>query len=112
MGIVIPVFENNDVLKLKIRKSEWEEGDFYGKYYEVPGSSQTLPIFGNHSRLDVAIIVEAELDVMLVVQEAGDLCAWILFWWCPKEAQLISQSMATRQNFTSICFGFRHRRKK
>lgn len=75
-GIVIPIFEGKDIRKLKIRKSEWKEGDFYGKYYEVPGSSNMLPIFGNLSS-ETAVIVEAEFDAMLVVQEAGDLCVCI-----------------------------------
>ena len=75
-GIVIPIYEGNDIRKLKIRKSEWKEGDFYGKYYEVPGSSNMLPIFGSLS-CEVAILVEAEFDAMLVVQEAGDLCACV-----------------------------------
>jgi DNA primase len=76
-GIIIPIFENDAIRKLKIRKSEWKEGDSYGKYYEVPGSSNTLPILGNPA-IEVAVIVEAELDAMLVIQEAGDLCAAIV----------------------------------
>ena len=76
-GIVIPIFEGKDIRKLKIRKSEWKEGDFYGKYYEVPGSSNMLPIFGSPSN-EIVIIVEAEFDAMLVLQEAGDLCACIV----------------------------------
>jgi hypothetical protein len=75
-GIVIPLFEGKDIRKLKIRKSGWKEGDFYGKYYEVPGSSNMLPIFGNLSS-EAAVIVEAEFDAMLVIQEAGDLCACV-----------------------------------
>ncbi len=75
-GFVIPIFESEDIQKLKIRKSEWKEGDFYGKYYEVPGSSPILPIFGNPSN-ETVIIVESEFDAMLVVQEAGDLCACV-----------------------------------
>ncbi len=75
-GIVIPVLENSQIQKLKIRKSEWKEGDFYGKYYEVPGSSNMIPIFGDQS-MDTCIVVEAEFDAMLVIQEAGDLCACI-----------------------------------
>lgn len=75
-GIVIPIFEGNDIRKLKIRKFEWKEADFYGKYYEVPGSSNMVPIFGNRS-CEIAVIVEAEFDAMLVIQEVGDLCACV-----------------------------------
>jgi DNA primase len=72
-GIVIPVFEGRDIQKLKIRKSEWKEGDFYGKYYEVPGSSTAIPLFGDPA-IETCVVVEAEFDAMLVIQEAGDLC--------------------------------------
>jgi hypothetical protein len=74
--MVIPTFEGSNIRKLKIRKSAWSEEDCYGKYYEVPGSSNMLPIFGSLSS-NTAVIVEAEFDAMLVVQEAGDLCACV-----------------------------------
>jgi len=72
-GVVIPLFEGSTINKLKIRKSEWNEGDLYGKYYEAPGSSNALPPFGN-SAMEATVIGESEFDAMLVVQEAGDLC--------------------------------------
>lgn len=72
-GIVIPMFEGNTVSKLKIRKADWQAGDPYGKYYELPGSSNILPFFGD-PLLEICIVVEAEFDGMLVIQEAGDLC--------------------------------------
>ena len=75
-GVVIPLFENDSLQKIKIRKTEWQEGDQYGKYYEVPGSSNLLPIFGSPS-YHVVIVVEAEFDAMLIEQEAGDLCACV-----------------------------------
>lgn len=75
-GIVIPIFEGSDIRKLKIRKSDWDKENVYGKYYEVPGSSNMLPIFGSTSS-NAVVIVEAEFDAMLIAQEAGDLCACV-----------------------------------
>lgn len=75
-GIVIPIVVDGAIQKLKFRKSEWKEGDPYGKYYELPGSSNTLALFGNPSD-DIAIIVESELDAMLVIQETQDLSSCI-----------------------------------
>lgn len=72
-GIVIPVFEGDAPRKLKIRRTDWKPGDHYGKYYEVPGSLNILPMFGDSS-IEITIIVEAEFDAMLIAQEAGDLC--------------------------------------
>ncbi len=84
IGIVIPIFEDKSIQKLKIRKSEWKEGDFYGKYYEVPGSSNMLPILGDPLN-QVVVIVEAEFDGMLVIQEAQDLCACVALGGAQKE---------------------------
>ncbi len=96
-GIVIPVSEGIYLRKLKIRKSDWKEGDVYGKYYEVPGSSNMLPIFGDPSSR-VAVIVEAELDAMLVVQEAGDLCACIALGGAQKRPHsALSQWLVERE---------------
>lgn len=75
-GIVIPALENTSCFKIKIRKAKWAEDDPFGKYYEVPGSSQKTPVFGDSDH-GIAIIVEAELDAMLVLQEAGDLCCCV-----------------------------------
>ncbi len=73
-GIVIPLFAKDTIQRAKIRRSEWVETDIYGKYYEIPSPSKLLPVFGDvHS--EVVVIVEAELDAMLLAQEAGDLCA-------------------------------------
>ena len=95
-GIVIPFTEDNDIRKLKIRKSEWKAEDISGKYYEVPGSSNIVPIFGNHSR-EAVVIVEAELDAMLVIQEAGDLCACIALGGAQKRPdELLRQWMLNR----------------
>ena len=99
-GIVIPIFENSQIQKIKIRKSEWKEGDFYGKYYEVPGSSNMIPIFGDPS-MDICIVVEAEFDAMLVIQEAGDLCNCIALGGAQKRPQSLHPAMACS---TETCF--------
>lgn len=73
-GIVIPTFENEKLRKIKIRKSDRKEGDRFGKYYIVPGSADSMYMLSNTTH-SVIIIVEAELDAMLVVQEAGNICS-------------------------------------
>lgn len=75
-GIVIPAYGDDGIVRIKIRKSEWQEGDPYGKYYEVPGSSQEIPVFGRKDLL-VVVVVESEFDAILIVQEAGSLCSCI-----------------------------------
>ncbi len=96
-GIVIPLLSNNSLQKVKIRKSEWQEGNLYGKYYEVPGSASFLPLLGDPS-IEITVIVEAEFDAMLVIQEAGDICNCIALGGAQKKPQLLLQEwLATRK---------------
>jgi hypothetical protein len=86
-GILIPIYDNGMICKIKIRKSEWKPGDLYGKYYEIPGSCNLLPLFGDSTR-EICLLVESELDAMLVVQEAGDLCNCIALGGAQKRPHL------------------------
>lgn len=83
IGIVIPIFDRGILQKVKIRKKD-EDG--YGKYYEVPDSANLLPLFGDPS-LQISVVVEAEFDAMLIIQEAGDLCNCIALGGAQKKPQ-------------------------
>ena len=72
MGITIPTFSNSEVIKVKIRRSNWKEGDKWPKYVEISGSKSCLSIYGD-KKLPIALILESELDALLVQQEASDL---------------------------------------
>ncbi len=104
-GIVIPILENSQIQKLKIRKSEWKEGNFYGKYYEVPGSSNMIPIFGDPS-IAICIVVEAEFDAMLVIQEAGDLCNCIAIGGAQKRPNLSTQQWLVSKKLLLFALDF------
>lgn len=71
-GLVIPTFSDEGIVKVKIRRSEWKEGDKFPKYVEISGSKQIPSIYGD-TFLSLALIVESELDALLIQQEAGDL---------------------------------------
>lgn len=74
-GIVIPTYVNSILQKVKIRRSDWYMGASFPKYHIIAGSKNHVSIFGNISN-PIAVIVEAELDAILVSQEAGDpFCA-------------------------------------
>lgn len=75
-GIVIPIFEGELINKIKIRRQDWHEGDLLPKYIEISGSAPAPSYFGCSQRLP-CIILEAELDAMLLCQDAGDLCSCI-----------------------------------
>ncbi len=65
-GIVIPLIENNQVIRLRFRRLEGEP-----RYYLLPGSNIRPMTWNIDSK--VLIIIESELDGLLLNQEAGDL---------------------------------------
>jgi hypothetical protein len=71
-GIVIPTFADGNLIKLKIRRVDLLPGE-KRKYVVISGSSARPSFFGMISGKPI-FIVEAELDAMLIQQEAGDLC--------------------------------------
>ena len=72
-GLIIPTFsENGNVIKVKIRRLNWKEGDKYPKYVELSGSKQCFSIYGDTS-LPCALVLESEFDALLVQQFASDI---------------------------------------
>ncbi|MDO9532630.1 MAG: toprim domain-containing protein [Deltaproteobacteria bacterium] len=67
-GLTIPLCQNDQVLRLRIRRPK-SDGD--PRYYLVRGSDTRAMILGTDK--PVAVLVESELDVLLLSQEAGDL---------------------------------------
>jgi len=110
-GIVVPIFEKGRIQKIKIRRSEWKEGDFYGKYYEAPGSSNTTPVFGDPS-MNVCIIVEEEFDAMLVIQEAGDLCNCLAIGGAQKRPDFLTHQWLLTKNLLLFALDFDEAGKK
>ena len=73
VGITIPTFSlDGRVVKVKIRRTRWKEGDKLPKYVEVSGSKSCPSVFGD-IRLSVGLVLESELDALLVQQFASDL---------------------------------------
>lgn len=72
-GIVIPTISSNEVIKIKIRRSDWKEEDKHPKYVEISGSMKSPSLYGN-AGTKVIVILEAEFDAILVQQFASDLC--------------------------------------
>jgi DNA primase len=77
-GLLIPTrnFSTGEPLKLKIRRSDWHEGDKLPKYVEISGSMQGPGVYGSPEDKPI-IVVESELDAMLLQQYAADLCCSI-----------------------------------
>lgn len=93
-GIVIPAFESQGtkLLKLKIRRADYKEGDKFPKYYEMPGSF-SFPVFygdplfreGGAFREKPVVLVESELDAILIQQFASKYCACLALGGATKE---------------------------
>jgi len=80
-GILIPGFdppnsdENvaklEDVVRAKVRRTEWKKGDKRGKYIIISGSMNGLSIIGN-TDMEVMVVVESELDAYAVHHATKD----------------------------------------
>ena len=72
VGYVIPVItQDQEVIRLKIRRSQWYMGEKIQKYVEVSGSMKGVSVFGN-KHLPVGAVMESEFDALLVQQECQD----------------------------------------
>jgi DNA primase len=67
-GLVIPSFDRERIVRLKIRRFNPEKE---GRYIFISGSSSVPMSWG--SDREKIILVESELDGLLIAQEAGDL---------------------------------------
>lgn len=86
-GLVIADVIEGKVSKLKIRDLDWVEGDPYGKYKQVSGSSSQTSVIGSRAN-QVALIVESEFDAMLLVQEIGEFCTCVALGGATKKPDL------------------------
>lgn len=75
-GLVISDLMDGKVSKLKIRDLDWKDGDPFGKYRLIPGSSNQLSIIGLRSNRTV-VVVESEFDAILLTQEIGEFCTCV-----------------------------------
>lgn len=71
-GFVVPTFQHGKLVKIKVRRSNYREDDKLPKYVEISGSMKAPSFFGDMSK--PIVLVEAEIDAILIQQEAGELC--------------------------------------
>lgn len=110
-GIVIPSFNNDMIQKVKIRKSQWKEGDLYGKYYEIPSTTNVFSIFEKGAS-EIAILVESEFDAMLIMQEAKDLCSCLALGGAQKRPAPPLQSRLKNKRLILFALDFDEAGKK
>jgi hypothetical protein len=73
VGFTIPTLNAAGVpVKVKIRRTAWDEGDKLPKYVEVSGSKSSPSIYEDIN-LKVGLMLESEFDALLFQKEAVDL---------------------------------------
>lgn len=90
-GLVIPSSFQGLPMKIKIRRSDWLEGERLPKYAEVMGSRNTFSFFGEGEH--GAMLLESELDAMLLAQVAGDLGIFIAIGSTKRRPDMHSHSL-------------------
>jgi len=87
-GLVIPtISKSGSILKLKVRRDQWHKEDRLPKYVEISGSMACPSIYGN-TDLEIAIVLESELDAQLIQQVANDLCFCVALGGASKRPDL------------------------
>jgi DNA primase len=103
IGITVPTFSpGGHVVKVKIRRSEWKEGDKLPKYVGISGSKRSASIYGN-AFLKTALILESELDGLLILQEAGELCYTVALGGSSQPLDLNTSELLKRTPIVLFC---------
>lgn len=102
-GILIPTNkENGQVIRLKIRRYDWYQGDSFPKYVAVSGSMNGLTIIGSLQR-DVMIVVESELDAYSLHAAAADFACVVAVGSNTKHPDNLTHHYAKRIRTLLIC---------
>jgi DNA primase len=101
-GLLIPSFANSEVVRLKIRRQNWKDGDQLPKYVAVSGSMNGLNIVGSLKRRTI-VVVESELDAYALDYAVGDLVCAIAVGSNMKNPDNISDRLAKNASQLLIC---------
>ena len=97
-GLVIPTRElNGDVVRLKIRRADWVEGDKYPKYAAVSRSMNGNNLFGDTSKENM-FVVESELEAIAIAFSAGDTAFAIAVGGNNKNIDIVTDALAKNKN--------------
>jgi len=104
-GITIPTFSKAQLIKIKIRRSNWKEGDKLPKYVEVSGSKACPSIYGDLN-LKAALVLESELDALLIQQEADDLVYCVALGGSTKPLDFSTDQLLRKSPLLLFCPDF------
>lgn len=101
-GIVIPSYRSGSLIRLKIRRTKWQEGDKQGKYINIAGNKQSLNLFGNTNN-PVMFVVESELDAIVVANQLENIAFAIGVGSNVNAPDVLTDYLATNKNLF-ICY--------
>lgn len=102
-GILIPVFINNNVVSLKIRRSDWIEHDKYPKYVVISGGKDGRNIIGETNDRNIMIVVESELDALALHFVLHDIGFAVAIGGSTKKPDNITDYLAKNKKHLFIC---------
>jgi len=101
-GLVIPTIESNNVLRIKIRRSNYQEGDKHPKYVAISGSMNGLNLIG-FAQQNTMIVVESELDAYAIDFVARDLVCTVGVGSNIKNPDNVTDRLAKNMKTLLIC---------
>lgn len=102
-GIVIPTIEpSGKIIRIKIRRADWNKKDSLPKYAAVTGNMKGLNQIGSKKN-SVMIVVESELDACSVIHAIGDLAFAVAVGGNTKKADPSTDHHAKIKQHLLIC---------
>lgn len=103
-GLIIPTIESSrKVMRLKVRRYDWQEGDELPKYIVISGSMNGLTLIGSY-KSSIVLVVESELDAYAIDYVAhNDVCI-VAVGGCLKNPDNVTNNRAKRASKLIICY--------
>ena len=103
-GILIPTIDQDQkVIRLKIRRKDWQPNDEFPKYIAISGSMKGLNIIGNKKN-SVMVVVESELDAYAVHHATCDFAFVIAVGSNIKNPDNVTDYLAKKKSTLLICY--------
>jgi len=102
-GLLIPVNKpTGQVIRLKVRRPDWKDGDTLPKYVIIPGSMNGLSIIGDTEHTTM-IVVESELDGYAIHHIAHDFAFVVAVGSNIKNPDSLTDYLAAKASTLLIC---------
>lgn len=100
-GLVIPFIEQEKIVRIKVRRKNWQKSDKCSKYAIVSGSMQGLNIVGNTNH-KIMIVLESELDAYALHDVTNDFAFVLAIGGALKCPDQVTDALAKKKTIL-IC---------